>query len=122
MINKLLHKKWPALLWSVIIFILLAMPSSGLESKTLIKVPGLDKLIHFTLFAVYSWLWMRYKAAQNRISKTNLFTIVISGCVFGILMEFVQLHPFVNRDFEWGDMMADGLGAASVLFLPKRKN
>jgi len=119
MIKHFLHTKWPALLWSAIIFILLAMPSSGLESKTLINVPGLDKLVHFTLFAVYSWLWVRFASRTKPVSGNILLFIILSGCLFGIAMEFVQLLPFVNRDFEWGDMVADGLGACIIFFIRK---
>ena len=120
MIKNFLHTKWPALLWSAIIFILLAMPSSGLESKTLINVPGLDKLVHFSLFAVYSWLWVRFASRTKPVSGNILLFIILSGCLFGIAMEFVQLHPFVNRDFEWGDMVADGLGACIIFIIRKR--
>jgi hypothetical protein len=121
-VQNLLHTKWPAILWSVIIFLLLAMPSSGLETRTLIKIPGFDKLVHFVLFAAYSFLWYRYAGAVKTTGNKALVIIIGSGCLFGIAMEFVQLHPWVNRDFEWGDMVADSLGAGIIFLIRKRKN
>jgi VanZ family protein len=41
---------------------------------------------------------------------------VFIGIAYGILIEFLQYAVFVNRSFDYADMIADALGASSCYF------
>ncbi len=120
-----LRTKWPAIIWSVIIFLLLAMPPINLGEKQVIEFSGLDKLIHFFLFGMMVWLWGYYQ--QQYISSGKLFfrklwVIVMVATIYGIAMEYVQ--RWVGRDFDVWDMVADAAGAATAglwLLIQKRR-
>lgn len=117
-LRKYLYTKWPAIIWSVIIFLLLVIPPVHINQKKPLEFSGLDKTIHFLLFGIMVWLWGYYmktisSTRKNLILQLLLITIVVS--VYGIVMEFVQ--DWVGRDFDVWDMVADTAGAITAFFL-----
>jgi VanZ family protein len=123
-IHQYLTTRWPAIIWSVIIFMLLAMPPVDLGTKPTLEVSGLDKLIHFFLFGILAWLWgyrQKHLAAPNKLSNQHLLMIVTITTIYGVVMEYVQ--RWVGRDFDVWDMVADAAGAiaASVWLLLKKR-
>lgn len=124
-IQQYLSTKWPAIIWSVIIFLLLVMLPINLGEKHVSRFPGLDKPIHFFLFGIMVWLW-GYQQLQLISSKQlffrKLLLIVIATTLYGISMEYVQ--DWVGRDFDVWDMVADAAGAVVAgcwLLIQKRR-
>mgnify|MGYP006193556259 FL=1 len=124
-IQQYLSTKWPAIIWSVIIFLLLVMPPINLSNKEPLTFSGLDKAIHFFLFGMMVWLWGYYQLqfiSSGKLFFRKLVTIVIVATLYGIAMEYVQ--GWVGRDFDVWDMVADAAGAiaaGSWLFIQKRR-
>jgi VanZ family protein len=117
-LRKYLYTKWPAIIWSVIIFLLLVMPPLHINQEKPLEFSGLDKTIHFLLFGMMVWLWGYYQKTisstkKNLVLQLLLITIIVS--VYGIVMEFVQ--DWVGRDFDVMDMVADAAGAFTAFFL-----
>ncbi len=101
--------KWPAIIWSVIVFILLIIPPEALNKEKKIEIVQLDKVIHFFLFGLLAGLWAYHKKQlQPKLFLTYLF-IILSTAVYGVITEFVQ--EWVGRDFDVWDMVADAAGA-----------
>ncbi len=101
---------WPAILWSVIIFILLIIPGQGFPEGP--KVPSLDKIIHIFLFGVQVFLWCRYIDRTHVAPASWIFLLVfLISCIYGIAMEYVQQYWVANRGFETGDIFADITGS-----------
>ncbi len=123
MFQKYIVTKWPAILWSVIVFILLAMPSINLPTEQKIELTHIDKLIHFILFFTLVILWGYYLRTKKSTLKFlfPLFAVTLISTFYGILMEYVQL--WTGRDFDVWDMVADGAGAMAgwLLFAVKDK-
>lgn len=65
-------------------------------------MPGFDKLVHFLAFAA-----LTMPMAYTR--RFPMMWIVLAGASYGGLIELIQ--PYVGRSAEWGDWLADGLGA-----------
>ena len=65
-------------------------------------IAGFDKLLHFLAFAALA-MPMAYAG------RMPLFLIVLAAMAYGGLIELIQ--PHVGRSGEWGDWLADGLGA-----------
>ncbi|NCU05858.1 MAG: VanZ family protein [Chitinophagaceae bacterium] len=124
-LQQYLTTKWPAIIWSVIVFLLLVMPPVSLNKEKQIEVSGLDKVTHFFLFGLLVYLWGYYlktTSTERQKLKRNLVIITIASSFYGIAMEYVQ--DWVGRDFDVWDMVADTAGAVAafiVLVLEKRK-
>jgi VanZ family protein len=75
----------------------------------------MDKWIHVGLFGVLVYFFC--KAFGNK-GYRSWMCIAILGCLYGILMEFVQKWLIPNRGFELLDIVADcaGAGLGYVLY------
>ena len=114
-----LTSKWPTILWSAIVFVLLAMPGNGLFIETWFNKIHLDKLVHAFLFFVLTWLWVKYVTQGKNLTVATLVFIAVAATLYGITMEFVQIY--VGRDFSVGDMIADGAGAFLGVYISRHK-
>lgn len=108
-IQQYLSTKWPAIIWSVFVFILLVLPPEALNKERKIEIVQLDKIIHFFLFGILAGLWAYYKKQQRQKQLFPFLLIVAVTAVYGITTEFVQ--DWVGRDFDVWDMVADAAGA-----------
>jgi VanZ family protein len=116
--RKLLDTRWPALLWTLLIFVLLTISTGSFEHVPMMGIPQLDKLIHAFLFAALVFLWWRFLTGKWTKMKYGpiLLILFLSASAYGIGMEFYQKY-FTSREFELGDIYADITGAAiAVLF------
>jgi VanZ family protein len=117
-LRKYFYTKWPAIIWSVIIFLLLVMPPLHINQQKPLEFSGLDKTIHFLLFGIMVWLWGYYLKTISSTRKNlvlQLFLIAIIVSVYGVVMEFVQ--DWVGRDFDVWDMVADTAGAFAAFIV-----
>ena len=109
--NKILESIWPSILWTAIVFILLAMPMGNSKGTGILDLVEFDKLVHIILFAIFSFLWGNYFA--NKIERKQFFvliTVVLVASVYGLAMEFYQKN-FTQRNFSILDAFADAIGA-----------
>jgi VanZ family protein len=112
-IGQLLNSRWPAYLWTLLIFILLTVRLGNLEKVPMFGIPNMDKLVHAFLFGMLVFLWWRYFYGKREMSPDVkiLLILFISASAYGIGMEFYQKY-FTEREFELGDIYADTAGAA----------
>jgi VanZ family protein len=113
-LQKLLSKRTPALLWSVFILILMAIPGNMLPMEEKTFIPNLDKLVHATLFGSFVFLWSIYYATRkekNNHSDSRFVLILVIACLYGVATELMQKYLIPNRDYDIFDIMADSIGA-----------
>jgi VanZ family protein len=82
--------------------------SAGVQTGP-IRFTGMDKLGHLVVFGLLAVAWVR--ALREEVSpKRRWLAAVLLTTGFGLADE---LHQLTNPDryFEWGDLLADGLGA-----------
>jgi VanZ family protein len=125
-VKKLLSKRYPAILWTLLIFALLALPGSMIPQEENFSVPNFDKYIHATIFLVFVLLWSFYYGSRPDMkSRHFVFLIFLLACLYGIAMEYVQKYFIPRRDFDVNDILADVIGAACgylivmILFMRK---
>ncbi len=110
-----LTKRWVSVTWTVIIFILLAIPGSVIPKEQGFSIPHLDKVVHIILFGGFVFLWSFYYSRRKVTLKKKariFFAIFIIACVYGITMEYVQKYFIPGRDYDQEDIIADIIGAA----------
>jgi VanZ family protein len=109
--KKLLSSVWLAIIWTIAVFGLLAMPMSNVKEVGILDLFEIDKLVHLILFSVFTFLWGTYlceKKFKNELRVLIVLTLVASG--YGLIMEFYQKY-FTERNFSILDALADSLGA-----------
>lgn len=107
---KFLTLYWKALLWAFLI-----LGACGINGNSLPKLSfdfGIDKIVHFFLFAVQAIL-------IYLPTKKNIWVAILLSSFYGAFIEFLQMTVFVNRSFDLADMLADAVGA--LLCLPLLK-
>jgi len=117
--KKILSSIWPAILWTLLIFILLVMPTDGLEGKQVNEIPNIDKYVHVILFGVFSFLWFSFFDSNYSLKGNIVFlAILFIGSFYGLGMEFVQKY-FTERNFSLTDALADTIGTLIGLVAKK---
>lgn len=111
-----LKHQLPAIVWSVTIFGLSAIPRVPVDITPL----GIDKLLHAAFYAVLCFLTWRALWFQSHIEFFQRHAILIAffySCVYGILNEWFQMY-LPGRSPDIYDAVANGTGAlACVLML-----
>ena len=108
------RKTWPALLWALLILALCALPGSTIPHLKFLDWLRPDKIVHFILFGVLSFLIIRGLLEQTSyprlIPPARKVAVVFSG-IYGIVIELLQEYVFTSRTGEVYDAVADFIGA-----------
>lgn len=100
--------------WTLLTIFLLCLSGSDIPSQGVFSTPGIDKVVHVTLFGGivllggFNLYFRRYEKTKwrNIIVMLTLFSIAL-----GIGLEFLQKYYIPNRSFDIFDMCADAAGA-----------
>jgi VanZ family protein len=99
-----------AILWALI-----SLTACGINGQSLPKISfnfGIDKIAHFVLFGIQAWLIIRANYVKGqKLPWKIVHTAVAISLVYGIFIEGLQATVFVNRSYDYVDMIADGVGA-----------
>ncbi len=107
-------------LYLVFVFVVTQMPASSTNGLgkipffvPLVEFQFTDKIVHFFLFFTLAiTFFLAFK-------KNNYFVFFFT---FGIsfLIEILQLTLPFGRDFDWFDLLANGLGTLTAIFLIRK--
>jgi len=103
----------PALLWGLVILLVTGLPGENIPESDLLKIPHIDKVIHFVLFAVMGALLVYgfgKKHRGKRLHSRTLFFCIALGFFYGILTEYLQYCCFSGRHGNVADAIANGFG------------
>lgn len=97
--------------WSVII-VIASLNSSENLTEIKFDIPGLDKMVHFVMYGVLSFLllWTGEKVSKTRLELQNLLVVILVSSGFGILMEILQKTLTTVRNFDIYDIIANIIG------------
>lgn len=99
------------IVWFFIILYLLTIPGNDLPKISWMDTLHLDKLVHAGLFFILCFLFI-HSSAKRENHWGYILMIMLLGCLYGIIMEFVQKYWIPMRSFDVYDMLADGVGSA----------
>ncbi|MBS1574533.1 MAG: VanZ family protein [Bacteroidetes bacterium] len=103
-----------AISWFLIITVLMCLPGQVLPQEDWLSKIDFDKIVHIGMFAGLVFLWCGSVKKKENIfrSMQQIFVwIALGGCVYGVIMEFVQKYFIPNRSFDIIDMLADAIGS-----------
>jgi VanZ family protein len=113
-----------ALSWFILTIILLILPGSVLPKAVWLDKIWADKWVHIFLFGMLVILWCRYfykMSFEKKDLKKIFLWLMLSGVLYGVIMEFVQKYFVPNRSFDLGDIIADAIGSLSGFFYSIRQ-
>ena len=97
-------------IWLIIIYVLLTMPNNDIPQFGFLDAIYFDKWVHAGLFAVltflFGWPFRKLYTSQHYL----FISIAVLALMYGIAMEYVQKYLTTDRDFDYADMIADGVG------------
>ena len=110
----------PLIVWTIIIFLIIAIPGSSIPESPLFRIPHFDKIVHagifffLGLFSVYGFT----KQGDQTFIKRNAYTISVIFCVlYGVLSEVIQQVYISERSGEFADAIANISGSAVGVLL-----
>ena len=111
-----------AWLWTLVIFGLCWLPGFFLPKQERLPksifIPNFDKLVHFGIFAIFAFLWLRVIPGNRRG-----FKVFLAGLAVAVISELGQNTSLVKRDGNAADTLADMIGVLLGLlafFMVKR--
>lgn len=122
--------------WTILVFLsaLLILVATMLPGSQFhdfpgyFNMPGIDKVIHFILFAFFSFVYFGHLYFRKKLKQksTFFFKLLIIGTVFGLSTEFFQFIFPLGRNASLYDILADLMGVlfgfvAGIVLLYKSK-
>lgn len=101
--------------WSlVILFVSYFMVGKSLP-ETLFDLIKMDKVGHFVVYGIYSFLIIRAFWKNDQFGKRAIWIAIIWAGLYGSLMEILQYYVFPNRFLELNDVIANMIGVLASL-------
>ena len=104
---------WPAVVAFIIATFLFCLPGDEFPEAGWLDKIYFDKLVHVGLFLTLVFLWIlpaRERADNQRTINKIFLGITLAFVVYGIAIEFIQLHFIPHRSFDFFDIVADSAG------------
>ncbi|MES2331953.1 MAG: VanZ family protein [Bacteroidota bacterium] len=114
----------PAIAWFILLLILLCLPGSTIPKYPWLATIHFDKWVHISLFFILCFLFCRPFRNSNQTNEQRkkwFVWILLSGILYGTIMEFVQKYWIPNRSFEVWDIAADSVGCLLAYWYSSRK-
>lgn len=106
--------KWMLSIITILVILWLTLAPKPLGEKPPSLFPGADKIAHGIMFGgLVSMLmldWQR-KHQWERVSNKRAIIYAFYVSIFGIMIEIAQYNMGLGRGFEYGDILADTIGA-----------
>lgn len=100
--------------WTVLIPLMSLLPPSFFHAVgSLGKIEGADKVVHSGIYGIHTALLIAawpHLAQSGRSSRMMVFCAAAASA-YGLLMEILQRTLTECREFSWGDVLANIVGA-----------
>ena len=117
--TMIIRSFWKVILWIIVITLLSCLPARDIIEPSFLKIPNLDKIVHFIMYSFFSFLLiqalLRYKPAGNH--ELFLIITIITSSAYGCLMELAQLKIFTSREGDITDLAFNITGAIAGLLI-----
>ncbi len=105
-----------ATVWTLVVLLALFLPARAIDAPESLSIPGLDKAVHFILFAILTFL-IAMALRERGISYKAWMLCLILG-LFGLSTELIQTL-IEDRNGDILDFGADMAGVVIALLIIK---
>ncbi|MBQ9313339.1 MAG: hypothetical protein IJ213_09900 [Bacteroidales bacterium] len=118
--------KYLLLFWTVVVFVLLLLPQSSFAHAprfpflAFLRWKHMDKVVHFIMFFIESWLLFRHLEFSKKFSLKKLsFITILSIFSLGLFTEVLQeiTYNTAKRNFSLADLFFDTLASICVVII-----
>jgi VanZ family protein len=116
---------WKSIVWAAFIMFVCAIPSDQVSKVSLLKIPHLDKVIHFILYFVFALLIISGNNALREKRDVTVNAIIWAAAItlsYGIVVEILQHFIFTTRSAEFWDIVANIFGFLAAAFAYRPAN
>jgi len=111
----------PAFAWGMLILAVISIPAGSIPKTALFQFPHFDKVVHFSMFAVFGILLFvgffnnmgRGATAAWKHVSASLF----AGILFGVLTEYLQFCCIESRHGNLADVFTNSFGTIFGVFM-----
>ena len=105
------------IIWLSIILILSSLSGNTLNKIPIVKIPYLDKIVHFSMYFILQFLFMNdyFFSKKYNNFKRYLFLSFLFTLSYGSLMEILQQYVFIKRSGDFFDFLANASGAITAI-------
>lgn len=116
MLNFLIGYKFSIIL-AMIIALLSLIPGSSMPETPLFSVTALDKIAHFSLYALLSFVALLESRCQPCCPRYHMVLLLVIF-LLSTVIEVLQATVIATRSAEWFDLLANftGTGTGYVAF------
>ena len=108
------------MIWGILLAVLSLMPG-GQGELLLFGIPHIDKVGHFGMYAIWTFLVYRGWIANSEMPAQKIMWLTfLFGTLTGALLEFGQYAMTMGRTFEMWDIVANTLGSGFGAFLLRK--
>lgn len=110
----------PVLVWGAVIFYIISIPPGSIPESGLLQLPHIDKVIHFSMFAVFGSLLAGAFMISSKTQQHHKATILISlftGFIYGGITEYYQYCCLDGRYGNIPDVLANCFGTVFGVFI-----
>lgn len=112
--HKFIKNHYLSLLFGAFILIISLIPFQSVPGRSLFNFPHMDKIVHFVLYGMFSFVILFESLWKQTFTKKTYFYAVLVCLIFGGIIEFLQiLEP--DRSGEWYDLLANFLGSVAAI-------
>lgn len=92
------------------------MPAGSINSENFLKIPNLDKIIHFIMYMCLGFSW---KSVLRHKPKSGVKCLILLF-LLGLCLEILQFYFLEGRFFEIPDLIANITGSIVGILLNQR--
>jgi VanZ family protein len=89
------------------------MPAGSLGSENFVKIPQLDKIVHFIMYMCLGFSWNNVLRHHSKSELKSIFILF----VLGFCLEMIQFYFLEGRFFEIPDLIANITGSIVGIFV-----
>ena len=106
-----------SILLAIVIAMLSLVPSSSMPDSSLFSIKFLDKIVHFSMYALFGFVALLESRCKGQCVQFHLF-LCVSIFIMSAVIEVLQATVVATRAAEWFDLLANfsGLVAGYIAF------
>jgi len=112
---------WKAIIWNLIVILLSLIPTSGIPDTKIDWIPHMDKVIHFIMYGVLTFLIL-CENQKRFLGKTKTIALIFTmlyAFFLGFFLEIIQNSFLIGRNFDIFDVLANTAGILSAIVFCK---